>query len=91
MGNGGEHESLTVNSEQGTMNNEWKVQLYMYLWASVLCSGTCVLLGVGPAKGLSLVRQYGSIEEIIANNPKVWNLHAICSVSHYYINAAEFP
>ena len=27
--------------------------------------------GVGPAKGLNLVRQYESIEKIMANNPKV--------------------
>jgi flap endonuclease-1 len=40
----------------------------------------CILLGcdycdsmkgVGPAKGLGLVRQHGSIENIIANNPKL--------------------
>lgn len=40
----------------------------------------CILLGcdycesvkgVGPAKGLSLIRQYGTIEKIIANNPKL--------------------
>jgi flap endonuclease-1 len=40
----------------------------------------CILLGcdycdsvkgVGPAKGLTLIRQYGSIEKIIVNNPKL--------------------
>ncbi|CAI8023854.1 Flap endonuclease 1 [Geodia barretti] len=40
----------------------------------------CILLGcdycdsvkgVGPAKGLSLIRQYGSIEKIMSNNPKL--------------------
>jgi flap endonuclease-1 len=53
----------------------------------------CILLGcdycdsmkgVGPAKGLGLVRQHGSIENIIANNPKLnvpenWLYQVCCS------------
>lgn len=40
--------------------------------ADLHCTHPMVLTGVGPAKGLSLIRQYGTIEKIIANNPKVF-------------------
>ena len=56
------------------------------------CTHSTVLTGVGPAKGLSLIRQYGTIEKIIANNPKVFT--SVCSYFvklSMYIPAAKFP